>query len=78
MSWEHYNSSDSDATWYDSDDIYGNYPRRKVKTAKKKTAENYVYKIQLKKFELFKSQNLENGHFDVVFEIDGKVGFCFY
>uniref|UniRef100_A0A914PSR6 BTB domain-containing protein n=1 Tax=Panagrolaimus davidi TaxID=227884 RepID=A0A914PSR6_9BILA len=73
MSWEHYNSSDSDATWYDSDDIYERYPRRKVKTTKKKTAENYVYKMQIKKFEFFKSQNLENGHFDVVFEIDGKL-----
>uniref|UniRef100_A0A914QXR1 BTB domain-containing protein n=1 Tax=Panagrolaimus davidi TaxID=227884 RepID=A0A914QXR1_9BILA len=29
--------------------------------------------MQLKKFELFKSQNLENGHFDVAFEIDGKL-----
>uniref|UniRef100_A0A914YVR0 BTB domain-containing protein n=1 Tax=Panagrolaimus superbus TaxID=310955 RepID=A0A914YVR0_9BILA len=30
------------------------------------------YKMQLKRFELFKEQDYENGDFDVIFEIDGK------
>uniref|UniRef100_A0A914YTC1 BTB domain-containing protein n=1 Tax=Panagrolaimus superbus TaxID=310955 RepID=A0A914YTC1_9BILA len=35
-------------------------------------AQEILYKFQMEKFEIFKSQDPENGKFDVVFEIDGK------
>uniref|UniRef100_A0AC35GGJ3 Uncharacterized protein n=1 Tax=Panagrolaimus sp. PS1159 TaxID=55785 RepID=A0AC35GGJ3_9BILA len=32
--------------------------------------------MQLQKYKLFKSQNVDNGHFDVEFDIDGKIRYA--
>jgi hypothetical protein len=36
------------------------------------TKKSYVYHMQLKRYAFFESQNLENGQFDVTFDIGGK------
>uniref|UniRef100_A0A914Q3U9 BTB domain-containing protein n=1 Tax=Panagrolaimus davidi TaxID=227884 RepID=A0A914Q3U9_9BILA len=33
---------------------------------------DYIYQIQQERFEIFKSQDPENGHFDITFDIEGK------
>uniref|UniRef100_A0A914PV01 BTB domain-containing protein n=1 Tax=Panagrolaimus davidi TaxID=227884 RepID=A0A914PV01_9BILA len=35
-------------------------------------AEKIIYNFQIQRFEVFKTQDVENGKFDVAFEIDGK------
>uniref|UniRef100_A0A914Q2H7 BTB domain-containing protein n=1 Tax=Panagrolaimus davidi TaxID=227884 RepID=A0A914Q2H7_9BILA len=35
-------------------------------------SKDYAYKMQQERFEIFKSQDPDNGHFDITFEIEGK------
>uniref|UniRef100_A0A914PL05 BTB domain-containing protein n=1 Tax=Panagrolaimus davidi TaxID=227884 RepID=A0A914PL05_9BILA len=37
-----------------------------------KSSTKYICKMQQERFEVFKSQDPENGHFDVTFDIEGK------
>uniref|UniRef100_A0A914PZ77 BTB domain-containing protein n=1 Tax=Panagrolaimus davidi TaxID=227884 RepID=A0A914PZ77_9BILA len=52
---------------------YSYSPKPKVKVQKDKfKPKRNVFDMQLQKFELFKAQDVKTGHFDVIFEVDGK------
>jgi hypothetical protein len=76
-----YNDGDGESEMDDDDDdviILSDNGRNKsshspiMKPRKKKTPKDNIRTMQLERFEVFKTQDQENGYFDCVLEIDGK------
>uniref|UniRef100_A0AC35GSP4 BTB domain-containing protein n=1 Tax=Panagrolaimus sp. PS1159 TaxID=55785 RepID=A0AC35GSP4_9BILA len=76
-----YYTTDDEEEEEDEDEYYdrmyrGRYsysPKPKVEVQKDKfKPKRNVFDMQLQRFELFKAQDVKTGHFDVIFEVDGK------
>uniref|UniRef100_A0A914PVS3 BTB domain-containing protein n=1 Tax=Panagrolaimus davidi TaxID=227884 RepID=A0A914PVS3_9BILA len=56
---------------------YNNFPainvEKKTVLSEEDKIKNNIYKMQQEKLKLFQSQNPEIGHFDVIFDFDGKL-----
>uniref|UniRef100_A0A914QQ36 BTB domain-containing protein n=1 Tax=Panagrolaimus davidi TaxID=227884 RepID=A0A914QQ36_9BILA len=77
MAWNYGNNSDSDSSDGYSDLESSGFEFDSLSESECEDEEqfqkNIVYKMQQEKYNLFQSQNPETGHFDVIFDFDGKL-----
>uniref|UniRef100_A0A914PK30 Uncharacterized protein n=1 Tax=Panagrolaimus davidi TaxID=227884 RepID=A0A914PK30_9BILA len=78
MAWNYWNKSDSDSFCEYSDLEFSGSEFDSLSESEYEDEEQFqqnIYKLQQEKLKLFQSQNPEIGHFDVIFDFDGKVSF---
>uniref|UniRef100_A0A914P904 BTB domain-containing protein n=1 Tax=Panagrolaimus davidi TaxID=227884 RepID=A0A914P904_9BILA len=76
MAWNYWNKSDSDSFCEYSDLEFSGSEFGSLSESEYEDEEQFqenIYKLQQEKLKLFQSQNPEIGHFDVLFDFDGKL-----